>query len=80
VRAEQTVPCNNDLLAENFIDVGGELRLIDYEYSGNKRGRRSSSATSGASRTSRLRSSRSSSRTTTAAAAAHKVRVRARGA
>jgi thiamine kinase-like enzyme len=35
VRAEQTVPCNNDLLAENFIDVGGELRLIDYEYSGN---------------------------------------------
>jgi thiamine kinase-like enzyme len=35
VRAEATVPCNNDLLAENFIDVGGELRLIDYEYSGN---------------------------------------------
>jgi thiamine kinase-like enzyme len=35
VRPEQTVPCNNDLLAENFIDVGGELRLIDYEYSGN---------------------------------------------
>ena len=35
VRAEGTVPCNNDLLAENFIDVGGELRLIDYEYSGN---------------------------------------------
>jgi thiamine kinase-like enzyme len=35
VRAEQTVPCNNDLLAENLIDVGGELRLIDYEYSGN---------------------------------------------
>jgi thiamine kinase-like enzyme len=35
VRAERTVPCNNDLLAENFIDVGGELRLIDYEYSGN---------------------------------------------
>jgi len=35
VRAEQTVPCNNDLLAENFINVGGELRLIDYEYSGN---------------------------------------------
>jgi thiamine kinase-like enzyme len=34
-RPEQTVPCNNDLLAENFIDVGGELRLIDYEYSGN---------------------------------------------
>ena len=34
-RAEPTVPCNNDLLAENFIDVGSELRLIDYEYSGN---------------------------------------------
>ena len=28
------MPCNNDLLAENFIDVGGEFRLIDYEYSG----------------------------------------------
>ncbi|HEY8316415.1 MAG TPA: phosphotransferase, partial [Gaiellaceae bacterium] len=35
VRSEPTVPCTNDLLAENFIDVGGELRLIDYEYSGN---------------------------------------------
>ena len=35
VRFEGTVPCNNDLLAENFIDVGGEFRLIDYEYSGN---------------------------------------------
>ena len=35
VRPEETVPCNNDLLAENFIDVGGEMRLIDYEYSGN---------------------------------------------
>jgi thiamine kinase-like enzyme len=35
VRPEQTAPCNNDLLAENFIDVGGEMRLIDYEYSGN---------------------------------------------
>jgi thiamine kinase-like enzyme len=35
VRREPTVPCNNDLLAENFIDVGGELKLIDYEYSGN---------------------------------------------
>jgi len=32
---EPTVPCNNDLLAENFIDVGGTMRLIDYEYSGN---------------------------------------------
>jgi thiamine kinase-like enzyme len=35
VRPEPAVPCNNDLLAENFIDVGGELKLIDYEYSGN---------------------------------------------
>ena len=35
VHGEATVPCNNDLLAENFIDVGGELKLIDYEYSGN---------------------------------------------
>ena len=34
VRDEGVVPCNNDLLAENFIDVGGEFRLIDYEYSG----------------------------------------------
>ncbi len=34
VRDEGTVPCNNDLLAENFIDTGGEFRLIDYEYSG----------------------------------------------
>ncbi len=34
LRDEGTVPCNNDLLAENFIDVGGEFRLIDYEYSG----------------------------------------------
>lgn len=30
-----TVPCNNDLLAENYIDDGEILRLIDYEYSGN---------------------------------------------
>jgi thiamine kinase-like enzyme len=34
VRDEGVVPCNNDLLAENFIDTGGEFRLIDYEYSG----------------------------------------------
>jgi thiamine kinase-like enzyme len=34
-RPEAKVPCNNDLLAENFIDTGDELRLIDYEYSGN---------------------------------------------
>ena len=32
---EGTVPCNNDLLAANFIDNGERLWLIDYEYSGN---------------------------------------------
>ena len=30
-----TVPCNNDLLAENYIDDDRQLWLIDYEYSGN---------------------------------------------
>ena len=30
-----SVPCNNDLLAENYIDDGNLLRLIDFEYSGN---------------------------------------------
>lgn len=30
-----TVPCNNDLLAENYIDDGTNMFLIDYEYSGN---------------------------------------------
>lgn len=30
-----TVPCHNDLLAENYIDDGAELRIVDYEYSGN---------------------------------------------
>jgi thiamine kinase-like enzyme len=30
-----SVPCNNDLLAGNFIDDGTQLRLIDYEYAGN---------------------------------------------
>ena len=35
VRDEGTVPCNNDLLAENFIDDGDRIWLIDYEYSGN---------------------------------------------
>jgi thiamine kinase-like enzyme len=30
-----TVPCHNDLLAENYIDDGTELRIVDYEYSGN---------------------------------------------
>ncbi len=35
VRAGATVPCNNDLLAANFIDDGARIWLIDYEYSGN---------------------------------------------
>ena len=35
VNALDTVPCNNDLLAENYIDDGDQLWLIDYEYSGN---------------------------------------------
>ena len=35
VHPEPTVPCNNDLLAGNFIDDGDKLWLIDYEYSGN---------------------------------------------
>ncbi len=30
-----TVPCNNDLLAANYLDDGEVVRLIDYEYSGN---------------------------------------------
>jgi thiamine kinase-like enzyme len=29
------VPCNNDLLAANYIDDGERVWLIDYEYSGN---------------------------------------------
>lgn len=28
-------PCHNDLLAENFIDDGEQLRIVDFEYSGN---------------------------------------------
>jgi thiamine kinase-like enzyme len=35
VGSEGTVPCNNDLLAANFIDDGDRIWLIDYEYSGN---------------------------------------------
>jgi thiamine kinase-like enzyme len=35
VRDTGTVPCNNDLLAANFIDDGERIWLIDYEYSGN---------------------------------------------
>ncbi|HKY83812.1 MAG TPA: phosphotransferase [Anaerolineales bacterium] len=34
-RALPTVPCHNDLLAENYIDDGRQLWLIDFEYSGN---------------------------------------------
>jgi thiamine kinase-like enzyme len=30
-----TVPCNNDLLAANYLDDGDRVWLIDYEYSGN---------------------------------------------
>jgi thiamine kinase-like enzyme len=29
------VPCHNDLLAENYLDDGRCLRIVDYEYSGN---------------------------------------------
>ncbi len=35
VHATATVPCNNDLLAGNFVDDGDKVWLIDYEYSGN---------------------------------------------
>jgi thiamine kinase-like enzyme len=35
VRPLASVPCNNDLLAENYLDDGKQLWLIDYEYSGN---------------------------------------------
>jgi thiamine kinase-like enzyme len=35
VRPEPTVPCNNDLLAENLMLTAEGMRLIDYEYSGN---------------------------------------------
>lgn len=30
-----TVPCNNDLLAGNFVEDGEKIWLIDYEYAGN---------------------------------------------
>jgi thiamine kinase-like enzyme len=30
-----TVPCHNDLLADNYIEQDGRLRLVDWEYSGN---------------------------------------------
>jgi thiamine kinase-like enzyme len=29
------VPCHNDLLAENYLDEGRRLWIVDYEYSGN---------------------------------------------
>jgi thiamine kinase-like enzyme len=32
---QTTVPCNNDLLAGNFIEDGDRVWIIDYEYSGN---------------------------------------------
>ena len=31
---ERLVPCHNDMLAANVLDDGGDLRIIDYEYSG----------------------------------------------
>jgi thiamine kinase-like enzyme len=30
-----SVPCHNDLLAENFIDCGDAIRIVDYQLSGN---------------------------------------------
>ena len=30
-----TVPCHNDLLADNYVEQDGRLRLVDWEYSGN---------------------------------------------
>jgi thiamine kinase-like enzyme len=34
-RPMPTVPCHNDLLAENYLREGERLRIVDYEYSGN---------------------------------------------
>jgi thiamine kinase-like enzyme len=34
-RPAPTVPCHNDLLAENYIDDGRQLWIVDFEYSGN---------------------------------------------
>jgi thiamine kinase-like enzyme len=34
-RPVPTVPCHNDLLAENYIDDGTQLWIVDFEYSGN---------------------------------------------
>lgn len=30
-----TVPCHNDLLPANFIDLAGDVRIVDYQLSGN---------------------------------------------
>ncbi len=35
VHPATTVPCHNDLLAENYLDDGERLSLVDWEYSGN---------------------------------------------
>jgi thiamine kinase-like enzyme len=35
VRPLATVPCHNDLLAENYLDDGERLWIVDFEYSGN---------------------------------------------
>jgi len=35
VKQVPPVPCHNDLVAENFIDDGNILRIVDFEYSGN---------------------------------------------
>jgi thiamine kinase-like enzyme len=35
VHGPLSVPCHNDLLAENYIDDGSQLWIVDYEYSGN---------------------------------------------
>jgi thiamine kinase-like enzyme len=34
-RPISSVPCHNDLLAENYLDDGSKLWIVDYEYSGN---------------------------------------------
>lgn len=34
-RPASPVPCHNDLLAENYLDDGNRLWIVDYEYSGN---------------------------------------------
>jgi thiamine kinase-like enzyme len=35
INALPPVPCHNDLLAENYIDDGTQLWIVDFEYSGN---------------------------------------------